>query len=44
MTFKGFRREAPLMIEAAAAQAASPDDSASVARSSIGVASKAGAA
>ena len=43
MTFKGFRREAPLMIEAAAEAAASVG-SGSVTRSSIGVASKAGAA
>jgi len=43
MTFKGFRKDAPLMVEAAA-EAASPDGSASVTRSSIGVASKAGAA
>jgi hypothetical protein len=43
MTFKGFRKDAPLMVEAAA-EDASPDPSASVNRSSIGVASKAGAA
>jgi hypothetical protein len=43
MTFKGFRRDAPLMVEAAA-EAASPDRSASVTRSSISIASKAGAA
>jgi hypothetical protein len=43
MTFKGFRKDAPLMVEAAAASA-SPDGSASVSRSSIGVASNAGAA
>ncbi len=43
MTFKGFRKDAPLMVEAAA-EAASVDGSASVARSSIGVATKAGAA
>ena len=43
MTFKGFRKDAPLMIEAAA-ETASLDGSASVSRSSIGVASKAGAA
>ncbi|MEA2838670.1 MAG: hypothetical protein QOD89_3220 [Bradyrhizobium sp.] len=43
MTFKGFRKESPLMIEAAA-EAASPDGDAIVSRSSIGVASKAGAA
>jgi hypothetical protein len=43
MTFKGFREDAPLMLEAAA-EAASPDGSATVTRSSIGVASKAGAA
>ena len=44
MTFKGFRKEAPLMIEAAAEDAARPDEFATVGRSSIGVASKAGAA
>jgi len=43
MTFKGFRKDAPLMVEAAA-EDASLADSASVTRSSIGVASKAGAA
>ncbi len=43
MTFKGFRKDAPLMVEAAAA-AASPDGSASVTRPSIGAASKVGAA
>ncbi len=43
MTFKGFRKEAPLMLEATA-EAASPDWSATVTRSSIGVASKAGGA
>jgi hypothetical protein len=43
MTFKGFRKDAPLMIEAAA-ESASLDSSASVTRSSIGVAAKAGAA
>ena len=43
MTFKGFRKDAPLMVEAAA-DAASPHRSASVTRSSIGIASKAGAA
>jgi hypothetical protein len=43
MTFKGFRKDAPLMIEAAA-EDASLADSASVTRSSIGVASTAGAA
>jgi hypothetical protein len=42
MTFKGFRKDAPLMIEAAA-EAASPDGSPSITRS-IRVASKAGAA
>ena len=42
MTFKGFRKEAPLMVEAAA-EAASPDSSAGVTRSSIGIPSKAGA-
>ena len=44
MTFKGFRKDAPLMLEAAAADAASADGSASIARSSVGIASKAGAA
>jgi hypothetical protein len=43
LVFKGFRKDAPLMIEAAAEEATS-HDSASVSRSSIGVASKAGAA
>jgi Domain of unknown function (DUF4386) len=43
LVFKGFRKESPLMVEAAAA-APLPDPSASVARSSIGAASKAGAA
>ena len=43
MTFKGFRKDAPLMVEAAA-EDASLADSASASRSSIGVASKAGAA
>jgi hypothetical protein len=43
MTFKGFRKDAPLMVEAAA-DAASLDGSASRLLSSIGVASKAGAA
>lgn len=43
MTFKGFRREAPLMVEAAA-EAAGHDRSASVTRSSTGVASTVGAA
>ena len=43
MTFKGFRKDAPLMVEAAA-EDASPADSPSVTRSSIGVASPAGAA
>jgi hypothetical protein len=43
MTFKGFRKDAPLMVEAAAG-AASSVGSASVTRSSIGMASKAGAA
>jgi len=42
MTFKGFRKEAPLMIEATAASA-DLDGSANVTRSSIGVASEAGA-
>ncbi len=43
MTFKGFRKEAPLMVEAAA-EAASPDSSAGFNRSSIGIPSKASAA
>jgi hypothetical protein len=43
MTFKGFRKDAPLMIEAAT-EAASPDRSAGFTRSSIGIPSKAGAA
>jgi len=43
MTFNGFRKDAPLMVEAAAA-AATADSSARVASSSIGIASKAGAA
>jgi hypothetical protein len=43
LVFKGFRKGAPLMVEAAA-EAPSPDGSASVTGSSIGVASKAGAA
>jgi hypothetical protein len=43
MTFKGFRKDAPLMIEAAAEDAGLAD-SASVTRSSIGVASSAGGA
>jgi hypothetical protein len=43
MTFKGFRKEAPLMVEAAA-ETASPDSSAGFTRSSIGIPSKAGAA
>ena len=43
MTFKGFRKDAPLMVEAAA-EDASLGCSASVTRSSIGVASSAGAA
>jgi hypothetical protein len=43
MTFKGFRKDAPLMIEAAA-EAASLDGGASVTRSSIGAAATAGAA
>jgi hypothetical protein len=44
MTFKGFRKDAPLMVEAAAEDAARPDESAAVSRSTIAVASKAGAA
>ena len=43
MTFKGFRKDAPLMVEAAA-EDASLADSASVTRPSIGVASSAGVA
>jgi hypothetical protein len=43
LTFKGFRKEAPLMLEAAAASA-SPDAPASTTGSPIGVAAKAGAA
>lgn len=43
MTFKGFRKESPLMIEAAA-EAATLEGSTSVSRQSLGVASKAGAA
>jgi hypothetical protein len=43
LVFKGFRKESPLMVEAAAV-AALPDPSATVARSSIGATSKAGAA
>lgn len=43
MTFKGFRKDAPLMIEAAAKDA-SLADSANVTRSSIGVAANAGVA
>jgi len=43
MTFKGFRKDAPLMVEAAA-ETASPDGSPSVAYTSIGAVSKAGAA
>jgi hypothetical protein len=43
MTFKGFRKDAPLMVEAAAEEA-SPDSAATVNHASIGVASKAGAA
>jgi uncharacterized protein DUF4386 len=43
MTFKGFRKEAPLMVEAAA-ETASPDSSAGFTASSIGIPSKAGAA
>ena len=44
MTFKGFRKDAPLMVEAAAEDGEPRLTSASVTRSSIGVASKAGAA
>jgi Domain of unknown function (DUF4386) len=43
MTFKGFRKDAPIMV-AAAAEDAGLDGSASVARSTIGVAANAGAA
>lgn len=43
MTFKGFRKDAPLMVEAAT-EDASLADSTSVTRSPIGVASSAGAA
>jgi hypothetical protein len=43
MTFKGFKRSAPLMVEAAA-QAASPDGSAITVPSRSSVAAKAGAA
>ena len=43
MTFKGFRKDAPLMVEAAA-ETARVDASATVNRSPIGLASKAGAA
>ncbi|MEA2576708.1 MAG: hypothetical protein QOD78_296 [Chloroflexota bacterium] len=43
LVFKGFRKDAPLMLEAAG-EVASPDALAGVTRSSIGVASKAGAA
>ena len=43
MTFKGFRKDAPLMVEAAAA-ATEPDGATSVSRPSIGVATGAGAA
>jgi hypothetical protein len=43
MTFKGFRKDAPLMLEAAG-EAASPDGSASIGGSLIGAASKAGGA
>ena len=44
MAFKGFRKDAPLMLEAAAAEAASTDIPGRTARPAIGVASKAGAA
>ena len=43
MTFKGFRKDAPLMVEAAA-ETATTADSASITRSSISLATKAGAA
>jgi hypothetical protein len=43
MTFKGFRKDAPLMVEAAA-EANQPDSSTSVGRPSIGIATGAGAA
>jgi hypothetical protein len=42
MTFKGFRKEAPLMLEAAEAEAARSSTGATVAL--VGAASKAGAA
>lgn len=44
MAFKGFRKDAPLMLEAAAAEAGGTDIQDRTARPSIGVASKAGAA
>ncbi len=44
MTFKGFRKDAPLMLEAAAADAAGPSASANAVRTSMGVAPEAGAA
>jgi hypothetical protein len=43
MTFKGFRKEAPLMVEAAA-EVATPDRTTRAARSTTGIAAKAGAA
>ncbi len=42
MTFKGFRKDAPLMIEAAESDGL--DASASTSRSTIGIATEAGAA
>ena len=44
MTFKGFRKDAPLMVEAAEADAVNADSAVGSSRSSIGVASSAGAA
>ena len=43
LTFKGFRREAPLMLEAAA-RSGSDEASEGVARSAVAIATKAGAA
>ena len=44
LVFKGFRKDAPIMLEAAAAVATAPSGSASVTRTPVGAASKAGAA
>jgi Domain of unknown function (DUF4386) len=44
MTFKGFRKDAPLMVEAAAEDETNLVDSPSATRSSIGIASEAGVA